>query len=95
MAVYPLQSSPFATKIWQNAFRTVPDISFLTPKKICRRFLSKNNSLQNQLIDVLEELRWFERHRHVRRQKLLPVVRLFSLCDPWRRGKSGTPCFLG
>ena len=43
---------------------------------------------------VLEEQRQFEHHWHTRRQKLLSVVRLFSLCDPWRRGKSGTPCFL-
>ena len=42
---------------------------------------------------VLEELGGFERHWHVRRKKLLPVVRLFLGRVPWRRGKSGTNCF--
>ena len=42
---------------------------------------------------VLEELGDFERHRHVRRQKLLPVVRLFLGRVSWRRGKQGSLCF--
>ena len=42
---------------------------------------------------VLEELGDFERHWHVRRQKLLPVVRLFLGRVPWRRGKQGGLCF--
>ena len=55
---------------------------FRRQKLFWRKFF-KTKLAQNQLIDVLKELRWFERHRHVRRQKLLPVVRLFSLYDPW------------
>ena len=42
---------------------------------------------------VLEELRGFERHWHVRRKKLLPVVRLFLGRLPWRRGKQVGLCF--
>ena len=42
---------------------------------------------------VLEELGGFERHQHVRREKLLPVVRLFLGRLPWRRGKQPKMCF--
>ena len=42
---------------------------------------------------VLEELGFFERHRQIPCRKSLPVVRLFFLYDPWRRGKSGTNRF--
>ena len=42
---------------------------------------------------VLEELGGFERHWHVRRKKLLPVVRLFLGRLPWRRGKQPKTCF--
>ena len=40
-----------------------------------------------ELNSVLDELGGFERHWHVRRKKLLPVVRLFLGRLPWRRGK--------
>ena len=42
---------------------------------------------------VLEELGIFERHWQIPRRKSLPVVRLFSLYDPWRRGKRVGTCF--
>ena len=41
----------------------------------------------------LEELGIFERHWQIPRQKLLPVVPLFSLYDPWRGGKRPSLCF--
>ena len=41
---------------------------------------------------VLEDLGGFERHRHVHRKKLLPVVRLFWGRVPWRRGKRLNMC---
>ena len=41
---------------------------------------------------VLEELGRFERHWHVRRKKLLPVVHLFLGRLPWRRGKRLNMC---
>ena len=42
---------------------------------------------------VLEELGIFERHWQIRRRKPVPVVRLFFLYDPWRRGKRVETCF--
>ena len=42
----------------------------------------------------LEELGLFELHWQILRRKSLPVVRLFFLYEPWRRGKSGTNDFL-
>ena len=42
---------------------------------------------------VWEELGFFDRHQQILRRKSLPVVRLFFLYDPWRRGKSGTDRF--
>ena len=94
-AIYPSNRARTATKLWENAFQTICNFWFFDAKQFFRRKIFKTKLAQNQLIDVLKELRWFERHRHVRRQKSLPVVRLFSLYDPWWGGKSGTPCFLG
>ena len=42
---------------------------------------------------VLEELGIFERHWQIPRRKPVPVVRLFLLYDPWRRGKRVETCF--
>ena len=42
---------------------------------------------------ILEELGIFEHHWQIPRRKSLPVVRLFSLYDPWRRGKRVEKCF--
>ena len=42
---------------------------------------------------VVEALGIFERHWQIPCRKSLPVVRLFFLYDPWRRGKSGTDHF--
>ena len=41
---------------------------------------------------VLEELGRFERHWHVRRKKLLPLMRLFLGRLPWRGGKRLNMC---
>ena len=41
----------------------------------------------------MEELGIFEHHWQIPRRKSLPVVRLFSLYDPWRRGKRVGTCF--
>ena len=33
MAVYPLRMAPFGLKLCQNAFQTIPDISFFDAEK--------------------------------------------------------------
>ena len=43
---------------------------------------------------VLEEQRFFERHRQIRRFLKLPAIFLFSRYDPWRRGKRVETFFL-
>ena len=57
-------------------------------KKLAKKF---QKSLQVnfcfQETGVLEELGRFERHWHVRRKKLLPLMRLFLGRLPWRGGK--------
>ena len=47
----------------------------------------------NQKSGVSEELGFFERHWQIPRRKSVPVIRLFSLYDPWRRGKRPSLCF--
>ena len=91
---------PFTPRGWlgsarnfgKTRFRRFATFDFSTPKKFWARFFLQNVSGVSL---VLEERGTFHRHWQIRRQKLLPVVRLFSLYDPWRRGKSGTLCFLG
>ena len=83
-AVYPPRMARTAAKLWENAFRTIPDISFFDAEQnFVGKQISKKIPAQNQLVDILEELRWFERHWQMRLEKLLPVVHLFSLYDPW------------
>ena len=33
MAVYPSNMAPFGLKLWENAFQTIPDISFFDVDK--------------------------------------------------------------
>ena len=67
-------------KLWQNAFQTICNFSFFDaeknvgPKKF-QKILEVNFCFQET--GVLEELGRFERHWHVGRKKLLPVVHLF------------------
>ena len=79
-AVYPPRMAPIGAKLWENAFQTICNISFFdVGKKIGDFFCAK--------------FWWFELQWHVRRQKSLPEVGLFSLYDPWRRGKRLNLCF--
>ena len=66
-------------------------------KKSERFFFQKNfgSSFFVQETGVLEELGFFEPRWQIRRQKLLPVVRLFFHYERSRRGKSGTPYVFG
>ena len=35
MAVYPSNMAPFGLKLWENAFQTIPNISFFDVEKFC------------------------------------------------------------
>ena len=75
--------APIGAKLWENAFQTIPDISFFDaePKKIDDFF-----SGSNQKLAVLEEPRFFGRSWQVRLEKLPPMNSISALYDFWRRG---------
>ena len=81
--------APIGVKLWENAFRMIWNISFFDAEK--KNGKKNQKSLQVnfcfQETGVLEELGRFERHWHVRRKKLLPLMRLFLGRLPWRGGK--------
>ena len=87
--------APIGVKLWENAFRMIWNISFFDAEK---KFLAKKIQKYSQVnfcfqeTGVLEELGRFERHWHVRRKKLLPLMRLFLGRLPWRGGKRLNMC---
>ena len=94
MAVYNSNMAPIGVKFWKNTFHPIPDIAFFEPKTFWGRFFQ--NFLPQFFVQescVLEELGIIERHWQIPRRTSLPIVRLFFLYDPWRRGKSGTVLF--
>ena len=43
MAVYPSNMAPFGLKLWENAFQTIPNISFFdVENKILAKFFDEN-----------------------------------------------------
>ena len=68
--------APFGLKLWENAFQTIPDISFfdINPKN-WKLFFAKTKKSYFVVCKslVLEEQRFFERHRQIRRFLKLPV----------------------
>ena len=87
--------APFGLKLWENAFQTIPDISFSdTKKKFWTIFLQKNLILELffQETGDLGEPDTFVRHWQIRRKKLLPEVGLLLGRLPWRRGKRLNLC---
>ena len=44
MAVYPSNMAAFGLKLWENAFQTIPNISFSTSKKKWQKFSIKKSS---------------------------------------------------
>ena len=40
MAVYPSNMAPFGLKLWENAFQTIPNISFFDAEKTKKKFSS-------------------------------------------------------
>ena len=86
--------APFGLKLWENAFQTIPDISFSdTEKKIWTIFF-KNLILEIVFQETgdLGEPDTFVRHWQIRRKKLLPEVGLLLGRLPWRRGKRLNLC---
>ena len=87
--------APISAKLGQNAFQTIPNVSFFDaenkvlddffPKKIGTRFFFQETG-------VSDEPGIFERHQQIRLQKLLPEVGLFLGRLPWRRGKRLNLC---
>ena len=81
--------APIGVKLSENAFQTIPGIWFFDTQKAFGDFW--RHFFQESC--VLEELGIFERHWQTPRQKSSPAIRLFSVYDSWRRGKSGTDRF--
>ena len=78
MAVYPSNMAPFGLKLWENAFQTIPNISFFDAEK---NFLAKifdENFRQKKIrrkidkLPVFAELWIFGRNRQMRLEKLPP-----------------------
>ena len=75
-----------ARNFGKTRFRRFATFHFSTLKKILdQKILEVNFCFQET--GVLEELGRFERHWHVRRKKLLPLMRFFLGRLPWRGGK--------
>ena len=91
--------APIGLKLWQNAFQTIPHISFFGDKppwkkKNCVGFSRPRTTSKNlHVFAVLEELRFFERNGQMRLEKLLRFPRFSARYDPWRRGKRIETCF--
>ena len=101
-AVYPSNIAPIGAKLCQNAFQTIPDISFFDtqtfllmiffPQKNWRHFFSNFFSTNCHFLKIWNNESGY---RQIRRRNSLPVVRLFFLYEPWRRGKQYGLCFWG
>ena len=92
-AVYPPRMAPFGLKLWENAFQTIPDISFFDVEKKKLAKISDKIFHQKKIrrkIDKLPffaELWIFGRNRQMRLEKLPPKFWFSTLYDFWRRGK--------
>ena len=94
IAVYPSNMALIDVKLWENVLQTIPDISFFDAQAFFLAFFFKNlGVIFFQESCILEELEFFRRHWQISRRKSLPIVCLFFLYDPWRRGKSRTDRF--
>ena len=77
MAVYPSNMAPFGLKLWENAFQTIPNISFFDAEKILAKFIDENLRPENfrqkiNKLPVFAELWIFGRNRQMRLEKLPP-----------------------
>ena len=95
MAVYPARMAPIGVKLWENRFRMNWKILFFDAGNVFLTIFFQKSLEANlcfQGTGVLEELRRFERHWHVRRKKLLPLMLLFLGRLPWRGDKRPNIC---
>ena len=56
LSFYPPKMAPFGFKLWENAFQTIPDISFFDAEKTFHENCLQKNLTSNQERAVLEEL---------------------------------------
>ena len=87
--------APIGAKLWENAFQTIPNVSFSDTEKQFGRFFYKKcwySKFCFQETGDLEEPDSFERHWQIRHKKLLPEVGLLLGRLPWRRGKRLNLC---
>ena len=85
--------APFGVQLWENAFQTIPDISFFDAPKTCSAiFFSKKNRIVFFFQEncALEELWFFGRDVQMRLDKWSPKFWLSALYDFSQRGQSGT-----
>ena len=72
-AVYPPRMAPIGFKLCQNAFQTIPDVSFFDVKKNCVMRFEKIFGVRGKIFEhglfVLEELDTFECHQHILHEK--------------------------
>ena len=78
MAVYPSNMAPFGLKLWENAFQTIPNISFFDAeiffwqKFLMKIFVKKKIRRKIDKLPVIAELWIFGRNRQMRLEKLPP-----------------------
>ena len=86
-----------ARNFGKTRFGRFATFHYSTPKSFFWKIFYKNFGVdfrdRFQKSEVLEGLRIFNPRWQMRRQKLLPVVRLFLGRLPWRRGKQPKTCF--
>ena len=70
--------APFGLKLWENAFQTIPNISFFDAEKnflakfLMKIFVKKNFRRKIDKLPVFAELWIFGRNRQMRLEKLPP-----------------------
>ena len=79
MAVYPSNMAPFGLKLWENAFQTIPNISFFDAEKkifwqkfLMKIFAKKKIRRKIDKLPVFAELWIFGPNRQMRLEKLPP-----------------------
>ena len=85
--------APFGLKLWENAFQTIPNISFFDAENIFLATFIDENFRQKKIrrkidkLPVFAELWIFGRNRQMRLEKLPPKFWFSALYDFWRRGE--------